>query len=83
MIVGYLGILFAYGLLSGSALQVLFSGAGINLSKEFLALCFMFVSFFVLRYGIKLISRVLTCIHGSSVLTFHMKLLGIELSFTL
>jgi len=58
MIIGSLGILLAYGIVSGSALQVITSALGLELSAKFLGLIFVVFALFVMRYGMQIIARV-------------------------
>ncbi|MFC1780520.1 aromatic amino acid transport family protein [Patescibacteria group bacterium] len=58
IIIGYLGILLAYALISGSALKVIFSGVGIYLNSSFLGLLFAIMSLVVMRYGMQVIAKV-------------------------
>ncbi|MBU0976174.1 MAG: aromatic amino acid transport family protein [Patescibacteria group bacterium] len=58
ILVGSFGVLYAYGLLSGSALRVLLSPLGVSVSPNFLSLIFIGVALCVMRYGMQLISKV-------------------------
>jgi amino acid permease len=58
IILGSVGILLAYGLISGQALSVIFSQLGIDLSANFLGLAFVIASLVVMRYGMQIISKV-------------------------
>lgn len=58
IIAGSLGILLAYGMISGSALQVILKTFDINLSATFLGFVFVLVALFVMKYGMQFIARV-------------------------
>ncbi|MBN2015790.1 hypothetical protein JW766_03065 [Candidatus Dojkabacteria bacterium] len=58
IIFGSLGILLAYGLISGSALKVILSSVGIRLSAQFLGLVFVVICILVMRYGMQMIAKV-------------------------
>jgi amino acid permease len=58
IIIGSLGILLAYALISGSAIKVLFSGFGIYLNSNFLGLLFAIISLLVMKYGMQVIAKV-------------------------
>ena len=60
IITGLIGILFAYGLVSGNILKILLSYFGLHISSNFLGLIFVIFSILVSRYGIKFISKVST-----------------------
>ncbi|MDD3647179.1 MAG: aromatic amino acid transport family protein [Candidatus Dojkabacteria bacterium] len=60
ILLGSFGVLYAYGLLSGSALKVLLSPFDINVSSNFLSLIFIALALFVMRYGMGIISKVST-----------------------
>lgn len=55
---GNLGALLAFGIISGSALQVILEHIGISLSSTVLSLGFAVTGMLVMKYGVKLISKV-------------------------
>ncbi len=60
VIIGSFGILLAYSILAGESLRFLVGNFNINLSASFLGLLFVMISIFVMKYGMKVISRIST-----------------------
>lgn len=58
IILGLLGVLLAYSILAGNSLHLLFSKAGLFLSKRCLAVVFVVFGLFVARYGVAFISKI-------------------------
>lgn len=58
IIVGSLGILLAFGMIAGSALEVIFTSFDVDLSPSFFGLIFVIFSLFVMKYGMQVIARV-------------------------
>jgi amino acid permease len=79
MITGLFGILLAYAMLAGDALEILLSLFKIKLSSNLLGLIFVVISLFVMRYGVKFVAKLSTLVVIIMIFTIIL-LVGMNLS---
>jgi amino acid permease len=83
-VVGNIGVLLAYALLSGTALHGILAFFHIYLSINFLGLIFIIIALFVLKYGMQVIARISTvsilCLVGAIIVLVLVALPKVSLS---